>query len=62
MHAQAITTIGGLPRPSTKGEYLYVIVELLFGIFLFASIMGHVANIVTNVSAARREFQGKLSH
>ena len=56
---QALTTIGDLPRPRTKGEYLYVTVELFFGLFLFASVLGHVANIVTNVSAARKEFQGK---
>lgn len=56
---KALTTIGDLPRPRTKGEYIYVTVELFFGLFLFASVLGHVANIVTNVSAARKEFQGK---
>lgn len=59
---QALTTIGDLPRPRTKGEYVFIIVELFFGLFLFASVLGHVANIVTNVSAARKEFQGKLDH
>lgn len=34
--------------------------QLLFGLLLFASVMGHVANIVTSVSAARKEFQGKF--
>lgn len=58
--AQALTTVGDLPRPRTKGEYIYVTVELFFGLFLFASVLGYVANIVTNVSAARKEFQGKL--
>lgn len=50
--------MGELPKPRTKGEYLYVTVELIFGLFLFATVLGHVANIVTNVSAARKEFQG----
>ncbi|KAJ8680561.1 hypothetical protein QAD02_016348 [Eretmocerus hayati] len=56
----ALTTIGDLPRPRSKGEYLFVIVQLLFGLLLFATVLGHVANIVTSVSAARKEFQGKL--
>lgn len=55
----ALTTIGDLPRPRSKGEYVYVICQLLFGLMLFATVLGHVANIVTSVSAARKEFQGK---
>lgn len=56
----ALTTIGDLPRPRNKGEYLFVILQLLFGLMLFATVLGHVANIVTSVSAARKEFQGKF--
>ncbi|XP_035739050.1 cGMP-gated cation channel alpha-1-like isoform X5 [Vespa mandarinia] len=56
----ALTTIGDLPRPRSKGEYLFVIGQLLFGLLLFATVLGHVANIVTSVSAARKEFQAKL--
>lgn len=56
----ALTTIGDLPRPRSKGEYLFVILQLLFGLMLFATVLGHVANIVTSVSAARKEFQGKF--
>lgn len=56
----ALTTIGDLPRPRNKGEYLFVIFQLVFGLLLFATVLGHVANIVTSVSAARKEFQGEL--
>ncbi|XP_012279037.1 cyclic nucleotide-gated cation channel alpha-3 [Orussus abietinus] len=56
----ALTTIGDLPRPRSKSEYLFVIAQLLFGLLLFATVLGHVANIVTSVSAARKEFQAKL--
>ena len=55
----ALTTIGDLPRPRSKSEYVFVICQLLFGLMLFATVLGHVANIVTSVSAARKEFQGK---
>lgn len=54
-----MTLVGDLPRPRKRAEYLYVIFELLVGLFVLASVLGHVANIVTNVSAARKEFQGK---
>ncbi|XP_052737346.1 cyclic nucleotide-gated cation channel alpha-3 isoform X1 [Bicyclus anynana] len=56
----ALTTIGDLPRPRSKGEYVYVIAQLMFGLMLFATVLGHVANIVTSVSTARKEFQAKL--
>ncbi|XP_063702551.1 cyclic nucleotide-gated cation channel alpha-3 [Culicoides brevitarsis] len=56
----ALTTIGDLPRPRSKAEYVFVIGQLLFGLMLFATVLGHVANIVTSVSAARKEFQAKL--
>ncbi|KAH7641150.1 cyclic nucleotide-gated channel rod photoreceptor subunit alpha-like [Dermatophagoides farinae] len=56
----ALTTIGDLPTPRTKSEYVFLIMQLVFGLFLFATVLGHVANIVTNVSAARKEFQAKL--
>jgi hypothetical protein len=55
----ALTTIGDLPRPRSKFEYLFVIIQLLFGLLLFATVLGHVANIVTSVSTARKEFQGE---
>ena len=53
-----MTTIGDLPQPKTKYEYFFVIFELLIGLFTFATVLGYIANIVTNVSAARKDFQG----
>ena len=55
----ALTTVGGLPKPCTKYDYAFQIWQLIFGLLLFATVLGHIANIVTNVSAARKEFQGK---
>ena len=55
----ALTTIGGLPSPKqSKLDYLFLIFQTMFGLLLFATVLGHVANIVTNVSTARKEFQG----
>lgn len=57
----SLTTVGDLPRPRTKGQYLFLVIQLVLGLFLFATVLGHVANIVTNVSAARKEFQGTIT-
>ena len=53
-----MSTIGDLPTPKTKSEYLFVIFELLIGLLTFATVLGYIANIVANVSAARKDFQG----
>ena len=53
-----LTTIGGVPMPQSKEEYVFIIIEFVFGLLLFATILGHIANIVTSISAARKEFQG----
>ncbi|XP_041358726.1 cyclic nucleotide-gated channel cone photoreceptor subunit alpha-like [Gigantopelta aegis] len=55
-----LTTLGNPPRPKTVGEYLFVLFEMVFALMLFATVLGHVANIVTNISAARKEFQARL--
>lgn len=60
MWAKTSVPTGDLPRPRSKGEYVFVIAQLLFGLMLFATVLGHVANIVTSVSTARKEFQGEF--
>ena len=54
-----LTTVGNLPRPRTNGDYVFIIFELMFGLLLFATVLGHISNIVSCVSAARKDFQGK---
>lgn len=53
-----LTTIGNLPTPATNQQYVFIIFEMMFGLLLFATVLGHIANIVTNISAARKDFQG----
>ena len=55
-----LTTMGEVLKPQTKAELVFVIVQLIFGLMLFATVLGHVSNIVINVSAARKEFQGSF--
>jgi cyclic nucleotide gated channel alpha 3 len=48
-------------KPTTKEDYIFLSVELIFALLLFATIMGHVASIVSNLSNARKDFQGRAN-
>lgn len=54
-----LTTFGNLPVPLTILDYSFIIFEMIFGLLLFATVLGHISNIVANISAARKDFQGK---
>ncbi|CAF1562553.1 unnamed protein product [Adineta ricciae] len=47
-------------KPVSKEDYIFLSIELIFALLLFATIMGHVASIVSNLSNARKDFQAKL--
>ncbi|CAF0923247.1 unnamed protein product [Rotaria sp. Silwood1] len=47
-------------KPTSKEDYIFLSIELIFALLLFATIMGHVASIVSNLSNARKDFQAKL--
>ncbi|XP_052216049.1 cyclic nucleotide-gated cation channel alpha-3-like [Dreissena polymorpha] len=57
-----LTTVGNLPRPKTNGDYVFTIFEMVFGLLLFATVLGHISNIVSCISAARKDFQEKLDN
>jgi hypothetical protein len=57
-----MTLVSEIPNPRSSGDYVYAIVQLVLALMLFATIMGHVGYIVTNLGNARKEFQCKLSH
>ncbi|CAL4065099.1 unnamed protein product, partial [Meganyctiphanes norvegica] len=58
----SLTTIGSPshPHPGSKTDYIYQITQLMIGLLIFATVLGHIANIVSNVAASRKEFQAKL--
>ena len=45
---------------STRANLIFAIVQLVMGLLLIAAILGHVSFIVTNVSAARKDFQSNF--
>ncbi|ESO01436.1 hypothetical protein HELRODRAFT_82034, partial [Helobdella robusta] len=56
-----MTSAGSLDRsPVSKAGFLFAVLQFVFGLLLFAAILGHVANIVANVSANKRDFQTRL--
>ncbi|XP_035701057.1 uncharacterized protein LOC110861989 isoform X3 [Folsomia candida] len=55
-----LTTIGDLPPPHSNWQYLFTIVSYLIGVFIFATIVGQVGNVITNRNANRLEFERLL--
>uniref|UniRef100_A0A1A9VP58 Cyclic nucleotide-binding domain-containing protein n=1 Tax=Glossina austeni TaxID=7395 RepID=A0A1A9VP58_GLOAU len=55
-----LTTIGDLPTPETNAEYIFTIISYLIGVFIFATIVGQVGNVITNRNANRLEFERLL--
>ncbi|KAM4019386.1 cyclic nucleotide-gated channel alpha-2 [Anomaloglossus baeobatrachus] len=55
-----LTTIGETPPPVTDTEYLFVIFDFLVGVLIFATIVGNVGSMISNMNATRAEFQSKI--
>lgn len=55
-----LTTIGETPQPAEDIEYLFVVVDFLIGVLIFATIVGNVGSMITNMNATRAEFQQKM--
>lgn len=55
-----LTTIGETPKPEKDIEYLFVVVDFLIGVLIFATIVGNVGSMITNMNATRAEFQQKM--
>lgn len=55
-----LTTIGEVPGPVRNIEFLFVTLDLMCGVLIFATIVGNVGSMISNMSAARTEFQNKM--
>ncbi|XP_075541048.1 uncharacterized protein LOC142575518 isoform X1 [Dermacentor variabilis] len=55
-----LTTIGDLVTPSSNLQYIFTILCYLIGVFIFATIVGQVGNVITNRNASRLEFERLL--
>ncbi|XP_051562831.1 cyclic nucleotide-gated channel cone photoreceptor subunit alpha-like isoform X2 [Myxocyprinus asiaticus] len=55
-----LTTIGETPPPVRDFEYLFVVADFLIGVLIFATIVGNVGAMISNMNASRAEFQAKI--
>ncbi|XP_075446666.1 cyclic nucleotide-gated channel alpha-3 isoform X2 [Ascaphus truei] len=55
-----LTTIGETPPPVKDGEFLFVVFDFLVGVLIFATIVGNVGAMISNMNASRAEFQSKI--
>ncbi|KAG8447832.1 hypothetical protein GDO86_015078 [Hymenochirus boettgeri] len=55
-----LTTIGDTPAPVLDIEYLFVIFDFLIGVLIFATIVGNVGSMISNMNATSAEFHSKI--
>ncbi|XP_073976004.1 cyclic nucleotide-gated cation channel subunit A-like [Rhodnius prolixus] len=55
-----LTTIGETPQPENDVEYLFVVADFLAGVLIFATIVGNIGSMISNMNVARVEFQNKM--
>uniref|UniRef100_A0A3Q4IA14 Cyclic nucleotide gated channel subunit alpha 1b n=1 Tax=Neolamprologus brichardi TaxID=32507 RepID=A0A3Q4IA14_NEOBR len=55
-----LTTIGETPPPVENSEYFFVVTDFLVGVLIFATIVGNVGSMITNMNAARADFQARI--
>ncbi|XP_066489010.1 cyclic nucleotide-gated channel alpha-1 [Tiliqua scincoides] len=55
-----LTTIGETPPPVRDSEYFFVVTDFLVGILIFATIVGNIGSMISNMNAARAEFQARI--
>ena len=61
LSTKIMTLVSDFPNPRTSVDYLFAIFQLISALLLFATIMGHVGYIVSNLGNARKEFQCKFA-
>ncbi|XP_031752882.1 cyclic nucleotide-gated cation channel alpha-3 isoform X3 [Xenopus tropicalis] len=55
-----LTTIGETPPPVKDIEFLFVVFDFLIGVLIFATIVGNVGSMISNMNASKAEFQSKI--
>ncbi|XP_045510000.1 cyclic nucleotide-gated cation channel subunit A-like [Colias croceus] len=55
-----LTTIGETPQPEVDVEYIFVVLDFLAGVLIFATIVGNIGSMISNMNVARVEFQNKM--
>lgn len=52
--------LGETPVPENDPEYLFVVADFLAGVLIFATIVGNIGSMISNMNLARVEFQNRM--
>ncbi|XP_025829628.1 cyclic nucleotide-gated cation channel subunit A [Agrilus planipennis] len=55
-----LTTIGETPVPENDAEYLFVVANFLAGVLIFATIVGNIGSMISNMNLAKVDFQNRM--
>ena len=51
---------GETPQPENDAEYLFVVADFLAGVLIFATIVGNIGSMISNMNVARVDFQNRM--
>uniref|UniRef100_A0A673Z1V5 Cyclic nucleotide gated channel subunit alpha 1a n=1 Tax=Salmo trutta TaxID=8032 RepID=A0A673Z1V5_SALTR len=57
-----LTTIGETPSPELDSEFFFHVLDFLVGVLIFATLVGNISSMISNISAARVEFQARIDN
>ncbi|XP_023319465.1 cyclic nucleotide-gated cation channel subunit A isoform X2 [Eurytemora carolleeae] len=55
-----LTTIGETPQPVQDAEYVFVTIDFMVGVLIFATIVGNIGSMITNMNAGKAEIRTKM--
>ena len=59
-HKTVFYLTGETPHPEKDVEYIFVVLDFLVGVLIFATIVGNVGSMITNMNHDRSVFTQKL--
>ncbi|KAE8300188.1 Cyclic nucleotide-gated channel rod photoreceptor subunit alpha CNG channel 3 [Larimichthys crocea] len=57
-----LTTIGEMPPPALDSEFFFHVGDFLVGVLVFATIVGNIATMISNMNAAQAQFQARIDN
>ncbi|XP_068613022.1 cyclic nucleotide-gated channel rod photoreceptor subunit alpha-like [Brachionichthys hirsutus] len=57
-----LTTIGETPPPALDSEFFFHVIDFLVGVLVFATIVGNIATMISNMNAAQAKFQSRIDN
>ena len=57
-----LSNVCEVPWPVRSAEFMIVCGDLMFGVLIFATIVGNVGSMIANSGAARSKFQARIEN